>query len=70
MKCVQILCIQLDNLVRRCEHFSHQSIFGTKVNIGGLIDSIEFCGVRTTKECTVRLVFLESKLIESFEVFQ
>ena len=42
-------CIQFDNLVQRFEHFSHQSTFSTKTNIGGLIDSVEFCEIRTTK---------------------
>ena len=53
-----------------CEHFSHQSSFSAKAKFGGLIDSDEFCEICTIKECSIRLVFLGSKLTELFEVFQ
>ena len=66
MKYLQTLCIRFDNLVQRCEHFLHQSIFSMKINIGGLINSIEFCRVHTTKKCPTRLVFIGSELAEAF----
>ena len=37
------------DLIILYEYFSHQSTFSTKVNIGGLIDYVEFCGIHTTK---------------------
>ena len=41
-----------------------------KVNISGLIDSIEFCGIHATKECSVRPIFLGSELAKAFDVFR
>ena len=67
MKYLQTLCIRFDNLVQMCEHFLHQSTFSMKINICGLINSIEFCRVHTTKKCSARLVFLGSEFAELFK---
>ena len=34
MKYLQTFCIRFDNLLRRCEHFSHQSTLSTNTNMG------------------------------------
>ena len=67
MKYLQTLCIRFDNFVQRYERFLHQSTFSMKINIGDLINSVEFCGVDTIKKCLVRPLFFRSKFAELFK---
>ena len=70
MKYLQTFCIRFDIFVQMCKYFLHQSTFSMNNNIGGLINSIEFYGVRTIEKCLARIVFVGSKFAEPFKIFQ